>query len=518
MADKKQPSERKDSAGGRAKSANPAKPGGKISDPDGAASGKGSPKSGAAKPASGKAAGKKASAPKAGRTTAKSASAATSKSVSDDAAKAPASDAASGAKPTQASTSDTAAKTGPADPWSAASKDAAATVGKPSTSPAADTKPADTRPAASKDADTAATAGKPGDDKPSSSPATDAKPAETRPAAQQNDTAARPTSAPDKPAPADQRSQPRRGGFFALLLGGVCAAAIGFGAAYYILPQMGIPGAEDTSGADEAAAEQSQRIDALEARIDQIPAAPDTSAFEAGQADMAAQISDLTERVDTLASRLSDIEAQPTGADGSGVSTGQLNDLRQTVKAQGDKLAALVADAEERDNAARASAQQDLRRAALTRIRAALDTGTPFAPALGDLERAGMSAPDALQDVAEDGVPTLAALQDSFAPAARAALATSRKEGSAEQQEGGFWSFMSDQLGARSLERREGPGTDATLSRAEDDLRQGKLSAALDEIETLPDAARAALSDWAERARARMQAVSAYDALAAKLN
>ena len=331
---------------------------------------------------------------------------------------------------------------------------------------------------------------------------------------------AKPAATPSHTAPAKTSQPPaRKGGFFALLLGGVCAAAIGFGAAYYILPQMGIMPANSTAADDVAAklVEQSDQIAALDARIDAIPGATDTSGIEAGQADMATKMSELAQQVSALTARLADIEAQPTGASGEGVTTGQLNELRRMIKTQGDEVARLTAEADQRDDAARTSAQQDLRRAALTRIRTALDTGTAFAPALGDLERAGMSTPDALQDVAEAGVPTEIILQQSFAPAARAALAAARRSGD-EDASSGVWSFMSGQLGARSLERREGPGTDAVLSRAEDDLRQGDLNAALTEVDALPDPARAALSDWADSARTRMQAIAAYDALAAKMN
>lgn len=348
------------------------------------------------------------------------------------------------------------------------------------------------------------------------------------------DTAGKPkTASPDTAKPAGSGSTtttapaqtktvqapPRKGGFFALLLGGVCAAAIGFGAAYYILPQMGIMSLNGTASDDIAArfAEQSEQMAALDARIDALPAAPDTSAMEAGQSDMATQIADLSEQLAALTNRLGDIEEQPTGQGGEAVTTGQLTELRRTIKAQGEQIEQLVSNATQRDNAARSAAQQDLRRAALTRIRTALDTGAPFAPALGDLERAGMAAPDALQDVAEVGVPTQTDLQQSFAPAARAALAKARRSGD-EDGNAGFWSFMSGQLGARSLERREGPGTDAVLSRAEDDLRQGDLNAALTEVETLPDPAAGELAEWAASARTRMDAIAAYDALAAKLN
>ncbi|WP_162497362.1 COG4223 family protein [Roseovarius dicentrarchi] len=321
-----------------------------------------------------------------------------------------------------------------------------------------------------------------------------------------------------KPAPAGQ-PQPRKGGFVGLLLGGVCAAAIGFGAAYYIFPQLGIMAPVDTAATDVQAdlAQQSERISALDARIDAIPGAPDTSGIEAGQADLEAKLAEMSDRINSLSGRIDELEAQPTGPGDDGVTIGQLNDLRRTIKAQGEQVQALVAQADERAEAAQAAAQQDLRRDALSRIRAALDSGAPFAAALGDLERAGMSAPDPLQDVAEAGVPTRSALQQSFAPAAREALARARRSGD-EGTGGDFWSFVSGQLGARSLERREGSSTDAILSRAEDDLRQGNLAAALTEVDTLTGPAAAELADWAASARTRMQATDAYDALAAKLN
>ncbi|MFD0859879.1 COG4223 family protein [Roseovarius aquimarinus] len=305
-------------------------------------------------------------------------------------------------------------------------------------------------------------------------------------------------------------------GFLALFLGGVCAAAIGFGAAYYILPQTGLmpPAGGDADRIDA----QAERIDALERQLADLPVAeaPDLSGLEGGQQTLEGNIAALSQQIEDLTARLDGIEAQPAGS-GGGASSGQINALRSALEKQGEQLAALTREAEERDNAARAAAREELRRAALTRIRTALDTGSEFASALGDLERSGMSTPDALQDFAESGVPTAQELQDEFAPAARAALAAARQSG-ADGSEPGIWSFMSDQLGARSLERKEGPGADAVLSRAEDDLRQGKLESALAEIEDLPEPARAELAAWTDAARARMQALAAHDALAAKLN
>lgn len=328
---------------------------------------------------------------------------------------------------------------------------------------------------------------------------------------------------PQSSAPQAPAHQPRRrSGFFPTLLGGVCAAAIGFGAAYYILPQLGVFTA-DTSVADAAAAQldgQRQRIEALEVQIANLsaaPAAPDLSGLKDGQQSIEAQITDQAAQLTALAQRTDAIEARPP-AEGTGISPDQLSALREAMSAQVARLDALTDEAAQRDEAARMSARLALRLTALTRIRTALDTGSGFAPALGDLERAGMSAPAPLQGVAEVGVPTQADLQNRFAPAARAALANARTADDGAEGEAGFWSFMSEQLGARSLERREGPGADAVLSRAEDYVRQGMLQSALTEIDTLPDSVKAEFADWAGDVRARIQAVAAHDALVAKLN
>lgn len=283
---------------------------------------------------------------------------------------------------------------------------------------------------------------------------------------------------------------------------------------------MGLMTPANDDRADVAAQidDQSRRITELQDQIEGLPAAPDApdlGALEAGQQQLEERLADLAQQIGAFDTRLNDLEARPV-AEGGGVSPSELNTLRDALAAQTAKIDALSDEAEQREDAERASAQQDMSRAALTRIRTALDTGSDFAPALNDLERAGMKAPEALQAVAENGVATQAALQESFAPAARAALAAARKTD--EGNETGFWSFMSDQLGARSLEPREGSDADAVLSRAEDNVRKGDLDSALSEIEALPEPSQAELADWVTRARARMEALAAYDALAAKLN
>ena len=320
-------------------------------------------------------------------------------------------------------------------------------------------------------------------------------------------------------------------GFWPVVLGGIAAAFIGVALAYIIFPEMGVLNKPDGAFRDEVARTQSAQSEQLAAQEAQLAAlsdridaagqggpAPDLSGIEAAQDDMQTQLSALAEQVSALSTQVAALEARPV-SDGTGVSQGEISALQEALAGQQAEIAALNADAAAQEEAARASATATLRRAALTRIRTALDTGMAFGPALADLEASGVDIPDALRAASADGVPAMAALQDSFPPSARAALAASRDElEAAGAGDTGVWAFFSDQLGARSLEPREGDDPDAVLSRVEFALREARLNDALAEIETLPATGRDALADWADTARTRMNAVDAADALGAELN
>ncbi len=215
-------------------------------------------------------------------------------------------------------------------------------------------------------------------------------------------------------------------------------------------------------------------------------------------------IDELTSRIETLTS---DLEAQDD----------TISEQRETLDSQSDTLAALREEAEAEDESARESARTELRRAALSRVTNALDTGSPFTDALADLRDTGIDVPEALDDVAESGVPTRNDLTDSFPDAARAALSRVR-DGQDSLGAVEIGDFFRDQLGMRSLVPREGDDPDAVLSRAEAALRDARIDDALEEIESLPEEARAELDDWVARAEQRQEALSAADALADSLN
>lgn len=331
---------------------------------------------------------------------------------------------------------------------------------------------------------------------------------------------------PAAPAPVVRTEQVtvRQGGFWSMLLGGIAAAGIGVFAAPYVLP----PDWFAPQGVSEAELDaQAGRIAALEERLAGLAPPADQS----GEIDGLSQtLTDLTGRIAEIEARVGELAARPAPqAPASGVSEGAVAALEDRLAAQGAEyaaqqgaidalraeIAALRGEAEAQEAAARDSAQAVLRRAALTRIRTALDTGEGFAPALADLRETGAEVPEALAALAENGAPTRAALAESFPEAARAALAAAR----AEAGEGtSVTGFLRSQLGVRSLTPREGEDPDAVLSRAEAALSGGRLAEALAEIEALPETARAPLADWAAQARSRAAALAAAEALLAAMN
>jgi len=329
----------------------------------------------------------------------------------------------------------------------------------------------------------------------------------------------------------------RKGGFWSMLTGGIVAAGIGVAAAPYIVPYLEpyLPADMTAATPDDGLAarldEQAQRITDLGERLDGLPAPSDPGDAIAGLRN---EVSGLNDTVTELTGRVGDIESQvstledrvatladrpapelPEMPDTDPINAA-IDELRDRLAAQRTEIEDLNATLQAEEEAARDSARATLQRAALTRVMTALDTGGEFSAALSDLRETGAQVPGALADMAETGVPTRAQLVDSFPGAARAALEavyTADADGAAS-----VGAFLRAQLGVRSLEPREGDDPDAILSRAEAALEEGRLDNALAEIETLPEEARSAMSDWTSRAKARNDALAAAEALSAGMN
>ncbi len=336
----------------------------------------------------------------------------------------------------------------------------------------------------------------------------------TSPEPTEPDTTLMPEVAPPTPEPAERPSV-----FFPMLVGGLVAAGLGFGAAKYTeTTEAPVTGPSETEIALQAALDtQSESLDTQTAQIASL-----TTQIEALTADNA-------EKADALQALQDQIANLPEPAPVVAPTGGEVilnEEVAAALAAQKDQIAALSAELEAMT--ATAKAQMDAAaaevenialqeehakaRTAVSTIRAALETGAPFAELLPEISNV-TEVPAALQEVAETGVPTLAALQNGFGTAARDALSASRRAEAGDTTTDRMKLFFQDQLGTRSLVPREGDGPDAVLSRIEAAVKTGDLSAIAPLADILPEAGQAALADWRASVDTRQSAATAVQSL-----
>lgn len=325
----------------------------------------------------------------------------------------------------------------------------------------------------------------------------------------------------------------QKSGFMPVFLGGVVAAALGFGAARTDIFDPMLPESWKVAKTTEVNAlsarvdDQTESVSALSGQVAGL-AAPDITPLETEIATNTAAIAKLQTTIGSLSTDLAAVDARLTTLEKQPISQGvsqaaidayerELKDLQSSVASQRGEIESLLSDAKAMEHNAELTAQDALARAALTRVLSAIDSGAPFDAALGDLVSVtGATPPEDLSAVAAQGVTPLIQLQDQFPAVARAALAAARQDD--PEAENGVLAFLSNQLGARSVAPREGSDPDAVLSRAEASLKEGRLNDTLAEIETLPPAAASALADWVAMAQARRSAQDAAEKLAQSLN
>lgn len=309
----------------------------------------------------------------------------------------------------------------------------------------------------------------------------------------------------------------------ALILGGIVAAAAGFGAGRYLIsdPRL-VDIRADLEQQQETVSQLQDSVSDTQGYSDRIAQVEATAQENAGRFDSISQtVSTLESQLSETSDRLAELSVRP--AEG-GASDDQANAafaqelaaLREALAAQRAEIEKLASSAQEQQAEAELGAQEAMTRAALSRIGAALDSGTGFTAAVDDLRDAGVEVPDDLETVAADGVETLSSLQEKFPDLAREALAEARQASGEATND--VMGFLRAQLGLRSLEPREGNDPDAVLSRAEAALRDGRLTDTLAEVEQLPEEARVVLSAWISDATRRRNATSAAEALAQTLN
>ena len=393
-------------------------------------------------------------------------------------------------------------------------------------------------------------------EKPAAAPKSETEPAPKPEAAPQQAQAGKARAASEMapepaPAPAPPAERPaRRGGAAGLLVGGFLAASAGFLAAQYAgngrwpFPEREDPAARLAARLDA----DEERLAALESAIARIDRASqsfagtdDLNALRARLDELAAARADQAARLEKdiaeIGQRLSLLEQQSLIPEGTSPEEAARaaaalesriealrSELQGRISALEDELASLreeqraglARSSEEARRKAEAEARQAAFRAAIAKLRAAFETGAPLAPALGQLADLGIAPPAPLEDMAQSGVPTLAALQESFPEHARAALNAAARAEAEAGKASPLTTFLRTQLGARSLTPREGDDADAVLSRAEAALRAGDLETALKELDRLPDPGKAEMAPWRAEAERRLAALAALDELAAQ--
>ncbi len=324
----------------------------------------------------------------------------------------------------------------------------------------------------------------------------DPAPVETAPA---EDASAEPT--PREPAPAEPAPAPKAS-ILPMLLGGAVAAALGYGA--HMLTQTAP--AVDTSALESELASLRATVQGLD-----IPAPFDP-------ADLQGQIATLAQSVVALESAAPAIDPETLAALGTQVQavvagTAALTTEMGALRADMDALQADMADlrdlAETRVTAAESAVDAALARAGLDMVRAALDTGAPFDGAVAQIAQAGVAVPADLAAIAGAGIVTPDALIESFDAHARDALRASLTDLPATSTTERLGNFLRAQVGARSTAPRDGDDPDAILSRAGAAVQAGDFATALQELDALPEAGRAAMADWTRAATARAAALAA---------
>jgi|GEM_PF-1985030 len=174
--------------------------------------------------------------------------------------------------------------------------------------------------------------------------------------------------------------------------------------------------------------------------------------------------------------------------------------------ADGDSVAALDARVVQLEADA---LQNDTRRAAmglgLAQLARAAQGSRPFVEehAAIALIRPGDPLVAQIAPYAPTGVPTFAMLRDDF-PAIARATARAAHTTAEPTAWGRVWAWLGQAISFRQTDDADGEDPSAILARAERGLREGDLAAALAEMNSLPEAARASSADWAAAAEARV--------------
>ncbi|MBN9673993.1 hypothetical protein JF539_26790 [Labrenzia aggregata] len=199
---------------------------------------------------------------------------------------------------------------------------------------------------------------------------------------------------------------------------------------------------------------------------------------------------------ETLTSLSADIKAVGAANDAA------LEDIRAELKslsARLEQVESTMGDATAREVAARALS--------VSALKSAVDSGRPYETELAAV-KAGLPADidlAGLESHAKTGVEPASVLIAKFPPVARGMYQTFAEPDRSGDVLDSLLASAKSIVTVRGLNDGDGSGPEAVLQRMESAVSTGDLEGALTAYAELPDAAKAAGVDWADKARARVE-------------
>jgi len=314
------------------------------------------------------------------------------------------------------------------------------------------------------------------------------------------------TKAVTPPPKAEETSQ-KSSAFVPLVMGGIVAAALGFGAAYFLTTQN----AKDMPPMDVSAmADNTSKIEALRHGM---PTKDDISELMTTQKSLSEHIKALDADLQTLKDRLNALE-EISQTPSTVLDEELVERLEATLKDQEARLDILNQGIADRETAV---AKQDIanqQASLIYDIREAINMGADFSNELVKLTKTGINLPEILNPNGDQAVVSLEQLKAEFPDIARKILLIER----ANEETASLSSFIRKQLGSRSLTPKEGDDPDAILSRVEAALALNQLQDVLDEVKALSAKAQDVMSPWIERVMTRIKVLDALETLKPNAN
>ncbi len=269
--------------------------------------------------------------------------------------------------------------------------------------------------------------------------------------------------------------------------------------------QLGqIDGADTRQRLDRADAAIQGQIAELKGLKDQITggvaaasgaAAAGVDVYRSELEGLRAEMGSLTDRVASLGARIDEVGAE--------------------ARRQIDTAQAKVNEVQEQATTAVSAAAV---KADFAEVQAAMAAGLPFTEPLDRIAAdPAVQIPPTLSAAASSGIQSLAELREGFADAAHRAIRASILAGAGDGVFSRSKAFLEAQVATRSLAPQQGQGTDAVLSRMEEELRHDDLAGVLSEAGQLPSEATAAMSGWLAAVKLRADAEAGLGALNAEM-